>query len=103
MFIIDLFSDINLILKFLWSLIKKNCGNVCHYAHFLTLCNHVFHLWFHVWNLLYVRSRQKQVTDVSLILKDSDMESENLSLLIPLSVSDGQKTDISKDVSFMGL
>ena len=31
----------------------------------------------------------KQVTDVSLVLKESDMESENLSLLIPLSVSDG--------------
>ena len=30
------------------------------------------------------------------------MESENLSLLIRLSVSDGQKTDSSKDVSFIG-
>ena len=29
------------------------------------------------------------------------MESENLSLLIRLSVSDGQKTDSSKDVSFI--
>ena len=28
------------------------------------------------------------------------MESENLSSLIGLSVSDGQKTEISKDVSF---
>ena len=35
----------------------------------------------------------KQVTDVSLILKDCDAESENLSLLIWLSVSDGQKTE----------
>ena len=32
---------------------------------------------------------QKQVTDVSLALTDSNMESENLSSLIPLSVSDG--------------
>ena len=43
-------------------------------------------------NLLYVTSPQKQVTDVSLVLKDSDTESENLSSLhlIRLSVSDGQ-------------
>ena len=40
---------------------------------------------------------------MSLVLKDSDMESENLSLLISLSVSDGQKTDSSKDVSFIGI
>ena len=47
--------------------------------------------------------KQKQVTDVSLILKDSDMDSENLSSLIRLSVSDGQKTDSSKVVSFIGI
>ena len=46
---------------------------------------------------------QKQVTDVSLVLKDSDIELENLSLLILLSVSDGQKTDSSKDVSLIGI
>ena len=45
----------------------------------------------------------KQVTDVSLVLQDSDMESENLSSLIRLSVSDSQKTDSSKDVSFVGI
>ena len=39
---------------------------------------------------------QKQVADVSLVLKDSDMESENLSSFIQLSVSDGQKTDSFK-------
>ena len=33
--------------------------------------------------------------------KDSDMESENFSLLIRLSVSDGQTTDCSKDVSLL--
>ena len=33
----------------------------------------------------------KKVTDVFLVLKDSDMESENLSLLIQFSVSDSQK------------
>ena len=48
--------------------------------------------------------RQKQVTDVRLVLKGSDMDSENLSSLIPLSVSDGQKTDSSKVVSvFIGI
>ena len=36
--------------------------------------------------LLYVTSPQKQVTDVSLVLKDSDMDSENLSSMIRLSV-----------------
>ena len=47
---------------------------------------------------------QKQVTDISLVLKYSDIvESENLSSLIRLSVSDGQKTDSSKDVSFIGI
>ena len=35
--------------------------------------------------------------------KDSDMESENLSPLLRLSVSDGDKTDSSKGVSFMGI
>ena len=51
-------------------------------------------LKFHLRNVV-----SKQVTDISLILKDSDMESENLSSLIWLSVSDGQKTDRSNDVS----
>ena len=46
--------------------------------------------------LLYVTSPHKQVTDVSLVLKNSDMDSENLSSLIRLSVSDDQKTDSTK-------
>ena len=46
---------------------------------------------------------QKQVTDVCLVLKDSDTDSENLSSLIRLSVSDGQKTDSSNVVSFIGI
>ena len=46
---------------------------------------------------------QKQVPDFSFGLKDSDTESENLNLLIRLSVSDGQKTDSSNDVSFIGI
>ena len=52
-----------------------------------------FRLWFHAWNFLNVTSPQKQVTEISLVIKDSDTESENLSSLIRLSVSDGQKTD----------
>ena len=47
-------------------------------------------------------SQQNQVIDVSLVLKDSDMESENLSSLLLFSVSDGQITDNSKDVSLIG-
>ena len=39
---------------------------------------------------------------VSLILKDSDMDSENVNL-IQLSVPDGQKTCIAKDVSSIGI
>ena len=54
-------------------------------------------------NLLYKASPQKQETDISLVLKDSDKESENLSLLIRFSVSDSQKTGSSKDVSFIGI
>ena len=48
---------------------------------------------------------QKQVTVISLVLKDSSTESENLSSLLWLSVSDGQneKADSSKEVSFIGI
>ena len=67
------------------------------------ITHHVFHLWFYACNLLYVTSPQKQVADVSLVLKNSDMDSENLSLMIRLSVSEGQKTDSSKVVSFIGI
>ena len=86
------------------SLIPKNCGNVCHNVTFLDVTSTSFPslvpcLQF----LLYVTSPQKQVADVSLILKDSDMDSENLSSLIRLSVSDGQKTDSSKVVSVIGI
>ena len=55
------------------------------------------------WNLLYARSPQKQVADVSLVLKDSDTDSENLSSSIRLSVSDSQKTDSSNVVSFISI
>ena len=78
---------------------EKIAGTLAITLCFLTSRQHVFRLWFHACNLLYVTSPQKQVTDISLVLKDSDMDSENLSSLIRLSVSDGQKTDSSKVVS----
>ena len=99
MFIICRFLTFFLILKHVWSLIPKNCGNVCITLRFLTSRPHVFRLEFHACNLFYITSPQKQVTDVSLVLKDSDMDSENLSSLIRLSVSDSQKTDSSKVIS----
>ena len=46
--------------------------------------------------IYFTQSPQKQVTNVSLILKDSDMESENLSLLIRFYVSDGHKQTVQK-------
>ena len=64
---------------------------------------YVFRLWFHDRKLLYVMSPQKPVTDLSLVLKDSGTESESLSSMIRLSVSDNQEKDSPKFVSFMGL
>ena len=104
MFIICLFLTFFLILKpFLVFNPEKIAGTFAKTLHFLTSRQHVFRLWIHACNILYVTSPQKQVTDVSLLLKDSDMDSENLSSLIRLSVSDDQKTDSSKVVSFIGI
>ena len=49
MFIICLFLTFFLILKPVWTLIPKNCGNVCHNItlRFLKSHHHVFRLWFH--------------------------------------------------------
>ena len=55
---------------------------------FLMSCHHVFRPGFHAWKLLYVASPQKQETDATLVLKDSDIETENLRSLIQFSVSD---------------
>ena len=103
MLFICLFSAFLLILKSVWSLIPKNCRNVCHNVTFLDVTSTCFCLWFHACNLFCVTSPQKQITDVSFVLKYSDMDSENLSSLIRLSVSDGQKTDSSKVVSVIGI
>ena len=98
------FSDILSDFKTCFGLkFRKIAGTFAITLRFLTSRHHVFRLWFHACNLLYVTSPLKQVTDVSFILKDSDMDSENLSLLIRLSVSDGQKTDSSKVVSVIGI
>ena len=70
---------------------------------FLTLRHYVFRFWLHAWNLLYVSLPHKQITEVNLVLKGSDTDSENLSSLIRRSVSDGQKADSSKVVSFIGI
>ena len=95
MFIIYLFPTLFWFYKLFWSLIQKKAGTFAVRFRFLTLRHHVFRLWFHAWNLLYAMSQQNQLTDVSLVLKDSDTDSGNLSSLIRLSVSDGQKTDSS--------
>ena len=101
MFIICLFLTFFLILKpVLFFNSKKNAGTFALTLRFLTSHQYVFRLWFHACNLLYVTS---PVTDVSLVLKESDMDSEDLSSLIRLSVSDGQKTDSSKFVSVIGI
>ena len=42
-------------------------------------------------------------TRLTSVTSQSDMDSENLSSLIQLSVSDGQKTDSSKVVSVIGI
>ena len=98
------FSDILSDFKTCFGLLsRKNAGTFAITLRLLTSRQHDFCLWFRACNLLYVTSQQKQVANVSLVLKDSDMDSENLSLLIRLSVSDGQKTDSSKVVSVVGI
>ena len=52
---------------------------------------------------IYFTQLHHKSCDVSLVSKDSDMDSENLSSLIQLSVSDGQKTDSSSVVSVKGI
>ena len=71
--------------------------------HFLTLRHHFSLSGSMLEIYFYVTSPQKQVTDLSLVLKDNDTESENLNSLIMLTVSDSQKTHSSKDVSFIGI
>ena len=99
MFIISLFSDILSDFKTCFVI----AGKFAITLHFLTSRQHAFRLWSNACKLLYATSQQKQVTNISLVLKDCDMDSENLSSLNRLSVSDGQKTDSSKVVSAIGI
>ena len=85
-----------MIYNLFWTLIPKICGNVDHYVTFLDVTSSCFPSLNPCLKSTYITSPQKQVTDVSLVLKDSDTESENLSSSIRLSVSDSQKTDSSK-------
>ena len=84
------------------SLIPQNARTFVITLRFMT-SRHVSIPGYMLENLLYVTSSQKQETDLSLVLKDSDTDSEDLSSLIPLSVSDSQKTDSSKHVSFIAI
>ena len=104
MFIMYLFLTLFCFYKLFWSLIQKN-ENVCLYVSFHDVTSSCFPPLVPCFEFTSrnVAAKKKQVTDVSLVLKDSDTESENLSPLIRLSVSDGQKTDRSNDVSFIGI
>ena len=76
MFIIYLFLTLLWFYNLFWSLIPKNCGNVCHYVTFLDLASSCFPslvpcLTFTVRN---VAAKTGNDTDVSLVLKDSDIQ-----------------------------
>ena len=105
MFVICLFPTLFWFCKLLWSLIQKNCENVCHNVTFHDVTSSYFRRWLHALNLqvLYVKLPQKTGNRFSLVLKDSYIESEYLSSLIWLSVLDGQKADSSKDISFIDI
>ena len=67
--------------------------NVCLYVSLLDVTSSCFPSLVPCFDFILRHVAAKQVTDVSLDLKDSYTESENLSSLIRLSVSDDQKTD----------
>ena len=98
-FFLTLFRFYNLF----WYLIPKSCGNVRRNVMFLDVTSSCFFALVPCLKFTLRKVAAKQVTDVSLVLKDSDTESENLSSLIRLSVSDGQKTDSLNIVSFIGI
>ena len=84
---------------------QKNSGKVCHYVTLLDVTSSCFPslvpcLKFTLHNVPAKTGDQRYC---SFVLKDSGTDSENLSSLIRLSVSDGQKTDSSKDVSLRGI
>ena len=65
-----------------WKIARTFAITLC----FLTLRHHVFLIWFHDWNLLNVMSPQKQITDVSLVLKDSFVCLFDLILYVPSTI-----------------
>ena len=75
----------------------------CHYVTFHDVTSSCFPLLVSCLKFTLRNVALKQVANVSLILKDSDMKSENLNSLIRLSIWNGQKTDSSKDVLFIGI
>ena len=81
----------------------KKYGNVCHNVTFLDVTSSFFLSLVPCLKFTLRNVATKKVTDVSLVLKDSDTESENLSSLIRLSESDGQKTDSLYIISFIGI
>ena len=68
---------------------QKNCGNVCLYVSFIDAMSSCVPSLVLCLKFILCNLAAKQVTHVSLVLKDSDMKSENLISLIWLSVSDG--------------
>ena len=89
MFIIKLFLTLFRFYKFALVFIpEQNAGFFAFTFRFLKLHIHVFISGSMLENNCYKRSSQTQVTGVSIVLKDSDMESEKLSLLIRISVLD---------------
>ena len=102
-FIICLFLTLIWFYSLFWPLTPKNCGKVRHNVTFLDVTSSCFPSLVPCLKFTLCNIAAKQATDVSLVLKDSDTESENLSLLILLSVSDGQKTDSLNVVSFIGI
>ena len=72
---------------------RNSFVNVCHCVTFLDITSSCFLSLVPCLKFTIHNVAAKQVTGVSLVLKDSDTESENLSSLIRLSVSDSQKSD----------
>ena len=98
MFIIYRFLALFSFYNLFWSLIPKHYGNVCHYIIFLDVTSSCLSSLVQCLKFTLRNIAAKTGNQISLVLKDSDTESENLSSLIWLSVSDSQKTDSSKDI-----
>ena len=105
MFIIYPFLTLFWIYNLFWSLIPQTLRERLPllYVSFLDVTSFMFPSLVSCLKFTLRNVAEKQVADVSLVLKDTDTDSENLSSLIRLSVSDGQKTDSSNVVPFIGI